>query len=580
MQKIILTLLLSTLAAGCQTLQPTRESSAPAKVAEKTPVLPFEAPEPTHEELDGELLFDYLIGEIGMRRGDFSAALQGFLEAAETTGDAYAAERATRLALHTKDLDSAIRGASLWTQYAPNSMDARKYYGVLLLRRGRLDEAFAELDAMRRIADAEGKNGLLQVTAVLAGEPGRERARAMFERLVADAPDAPESLYARALLDTAHGHYPEAQEDLERALDARPEWPQARVLLSRVLVASKKPEEALAVLSAGVKLQPDNKLLRNSYARLLVANHRYDEALEQFRALHRLSPEDTEISYGFAMLATQQQVWDEARGLWQQLRKEPKYSAEATYFLAQIEENAGHDKLALGLYRSIDKGPLVADSAIRAARLLQEKGQLEQARELLRETRARQPKRAVDLFLAEAELLQSAKAPTETILALYDEALREHKDDADLLYNRGLYYSELGRYREMEADFRAVLAKNPQDVNALNALGYMLTQQNIRLQEARGYIEQALKLKPGDAAILDSMGWVLYRLGDLEGARDYLQQAYAKDQDPEIVAHLIEVLWASGDRQAARRLLESVSEKIQGSAQLSTLRERLSTESR
>ena len=131
----------------------------------------------------------------------------------------------------------------------------------------------------------------------------------------------------------------------------------------------------------------------------------------------------------------------------------------------------------------------------------------------------------------------------------------------------------------MEADFSAVLAKDPQNVNALNAMGYMLAEQNTRLQEARAYIEQALQLQPDSAAILDSMGWVLYRLGDLDGARDYLRRAYTKDQDEEIAAHLIEGLWVSGDRESAHRLLESVSSKHRDSAQLSALRERLSAES-
>lgn len=580
MQKFILTLLLTLLAAGCQTLGPAEERGASVKAPEKPRALPFETPAPTHAELDGELLFDYLIGEIGMRQGDFSAALQGYLQAAETTGDPYAAERATRLALHTKDLDAAIRGASLWARYAPNSIDARKYFGALLLRQGRLDDAFAQFDAMRRIADAEGKDGLLLVAAVLAGEPGQEGARAMFERLVSDAPDAPESRYARALLNSAHGRYAEAEQDLVKALEARPRWPQARLLLSQVLIASRRSDQALEVLRSGVELQPDNKLLRNRYARLLVATHAYDEALAQFRALHRLDPEDLEVTYGFAMLATQQQAWDEARKLWQQLRKQPKYAAEATYFLAQVEEQAGRHELALSLYRSVNEGPLVVDATIRAALLLQQSGELAQARELLRRMRLEHPDRAVDLYLAETQLLQAAKVSSKIILGLYAKALREHGDNVELLYNRGLYYAQLGRYREMEADFKAVLAKDPQNVNALNAMGYMLAEQNTRLREARAYIEQALQLQPDSAAILDSMGWVLYRLGDLDGATNYLRRAYAKDQDEEIAAHLIEVLWASGDRQSARRLLESVSSKHRDSAQLSTLRERLSAESR
>lgn len=542
------------------------------------PVLPFEAPEPVQRELDSELLFDYLVGEIGARQGEFRLAQQGYLDAALEASDAYAAERATLLALHVKDLDAAREGAALWTQFAPNSQDARKYLGVLLLRQDRFEEAFAQFSAMRRIGDALGEDGRLQVATVLAGEPDRDLARRMLDRVLAGDPEAPEALYASALLDTTHGRLPQANEALVKALRAKPDWPMARLLLSRVLVARKAPQLALEVLSNGVGLQPDNEQLRQSYARLLVADGKNAQALEQFRELHGLSPEDTEVSYGYAMLATDQKAWREARELWQQLREEPKYRAEAGYFLAQIEEHEGNDELALELYRSIDEGSLMTDAAIRAARLLQKSGELEEARILLREARAANPKRAIDLYLTEAQLMQSGNLAVDAVLEIYAEALWHHPSDDDLLYNRGLYYSEIGRYDSMEADFRAVLDRDPKNVNALNALGYMLAEQNIRLLEARAYIEQALSQEPDLAAILDSMGWVLYRLGELEDALGYLQKAYHKEPDAEIAAHLVEVLWVLGDRDAADGLLRAAKRDHPDSPFLTPLRERLVTE--
>jgi tetratricopeptide (TPR) repeat protein len=576
-RKIILTSLLALL-SGCQTLSPGLHDKPQAAAVEKPVVLPFAEPAPTGGDLSAEMVFDYLVGEIGARRGDFATALDGYLGAAEEAHDAYAAERATRLALHMGDLDTAREAAALWVQAAPNSEEARKLYAVLLLRKGYTEEAFSEFQAMRRIDDAQGKDGLLQVVVVLAGEPDHDAARTMFGRLVADHPDTPESLYAGALLDAAQDRHAQAEAALDKVLSAKPDSPEARVLLSRVLVAGQRTDAALEVLAKGLAYQPDNPLLLNSYARLLVALGKYEQALQQFRDLHRQSPDDLTVTYGYAMLASQQEAWDEARGLWQELRNEPKFYAEATYFLAQIEEATDHPQLALGLYRSVNKGPLVADAAIRAASLMQRLGQIDAARTLLQDARKGNAKRAVDLYLAEAQLMQLAKAPAADILSVYGEALKTNPDNLDLLYNRGLYYSELGDYPSMERDFRAVLKLDPHNVNALNALGYMLAEQNIRLQEARGYVEEALQRNPDSAAILDSMGWVLYRLGEFEAAREKLEQAYAKDADAEIAAHLIEVLWASGDKQAARSLLRSASEKAQDSPYLSTLRERLLTD--
>jgi len=520
--------------------------------------MPFEEPGPPQGELDADLLFDYLLGEIAARQGAFAVAQQSYREAALVASDAYAAERATLLALHVKDLDAALEGASLWSQFAPNDSDARKYLGVLLLREGRFDEALLQFDGMRRIVQAGGNDGRLAVATVLA-----------------DDPNAPDALYALALLDTAHGNLSQAEQELARALEARPAWPLARVLLSRVLVARKQVDQALEVLSLGVKKSPEDKLLRKTYARLLVGAGRNAMALEQFRSLHAANRDDVEVAYGYAMLATEQESLDEAREVWSQLRGNSEHHGEANYFLGQIEEKAGNEALALELYQGIEQGPLAVDATIRAARLLQETGKLEDARVLLRLRRLTNPKREVDLYLVEAQLLHAEEAPQATVLGVYAEALRRHPQDLDLLYNRGLYFSEVARYQEMEADFRAVLEQDPDNVNANNALGYMLAEQNIRLDEARAYIEKAYRQKPELAAVIDSMGWVLYRLGELGEAIRYLREAYEKDPDDEIAAHLIEALWENGDREEARKLLRDARRNSPDSDYLRELGERL-----
>ncbi len=562
--------------AGCQSLPPGALEGEPVDIESTSePVMPFEEPGPPQGELDADLLFDYLLGEIAARQGDFAVAQRSYREAALVSNDAYAAERATLLSLHIKDLDAALEGASLWSQFAPNDSDARKYLGVLLLREGRFDEALVQLDGMRRIAEAKGNDGRLAVATVLAGEPDRKTARRALQELLADDPNAPDALYALALLDTAHGNLDQAEEGLVRALQARPEWPLARVLLSRVLVARKQVDQALEVLALGVKNTPEDKLLRKTYARLLIGAGRNALALKQFRVLHAANSDDVEVAYGYAMLATEQEALDEARGVWQELRGNAEYHAEASYFLAQIEEKAGNQELALGLYRGVTQGPLAVDAAIRAARLLQEMGRIDEARSLLRLTRLSNSKRETDLYLVEAQLLHADEAAQAIVVGVYAEALRRHPEDLDLLYNRGLYFSEVGRYKEMEADFRRVLQRDPENVNANNALGYMLAEQNIRLEEARGYIEKAYRREPELAAVIDSMGWVLYRLGDLEQAIRYLRAAHEKDPDDEIAAHLIEALWANGERGEARKLLQDASRKSPESDHLRQLRERL-----
>ncbi len=578
MTSIRVSLLLPALAvlAGCAGLGEVRSPEQAAKV-EVPRELPFPEPKLPASTLDEVLLYDYLVGEIGARLGDFGEALTAYLEAAKRAHDPYAAERATRIAWHVERMDLALQAAALWAELAPNSLAARQYYGLALMRQGQLDEALEQFRAMQAIAEALDKDGLLLIAAALAREPDKDTALDLMRRLVADRKDDPKASYALGVLLAAQQRWGEAEQVLRGAVEQAPDRARPYSLLAQVLTNSGRNEDAVAVLRQGIARFPDDRLLRTSLARQLVATQQYDEALAQFRQLHRLAPDDSGVTYGYAMLATQQKRWDEARPLWQKLRSDPRFSNEASYFLGQVEEFSGHLTTAIGLYRSVHRGELVADAAIRAASLLARNGSgLAEARALLRQARDRQPKRAVDLYLAEAQILQEAGAGKDDVLAVYEQALGEHPDDEDLLYARGLYYAEIGDYVAMEKDFRRLLALDPRNADALNALGYMLAQQGKRLSEARDYVGQALELKPDSPAVLDSMGWVLYRQGKATEALEYLRRAYALDEDAEISGHLAEALWSLGRRDEARRVLGKALEKAPGDAYLMKLRKRFS----
>ncbi len=579
MKHLVPFLLFPFLLAGCQGLGPVAPASGtsatpPSAAAQQR--LPFPEPAAPAVSLDEKLLYDYLVGEIGARLGDLEKALPAYLEAARRASDPYAAERATRIAWHLGRIDAAAQAAALWVQRAPNSLAARQFLGLARLRQGRQEDALMQFRALLAIARARGKDGLLQVAGALAREPDKDRALALMRRLVTDEGASPRARYALAVLMVAQDRAAEAERLLRQVVEADPGSAEPYLLLARVLSAHGRRDEAAEVLARGVRKNPESRLLRTAWARQLVALERYDEALKQFRELARRSPNDPEILFGYAMLATQEKRWDEARPLWQKLRATPRFANEATYFLGQVEEASGHPETAIGLYRSIHRGELQVDAAIRAAALIaKDPSRLAEARRLLRQARKAFPKRAVDLYLAEAQLLAQNGADESQVLGLYAEALKAHPDDTRLLYARGLYRSETGDYKGMEADFRRVLALEPDDVDALNALGYMLAERNVRLQEALGYIRKALRLRPDSPAIQDSMGWVLYRLGRLDEALAYLKRAYAKDPDPEIAAHLVEVLWARGRQQEAQRLLEQALKAHPDDKGLQALRRRL-----
>jgi tetratricopeptide (TPR) repeat protein len=364
-------------------------------------------------------------------------------------------------------------------------------------------------------------------------------------------PDDVRALYALAVLETAHRRFAEAETRLRAVIEREPDWEQPRILLSRVLIAQSERDQALTFLAESVRRNPDSVLLRTSYSRQLVDAGDYARALEQFRGLHRLTPEDSEITFGYAMLATQQEHWDEARPLWQALRGNPDRRDEASYYLAQVEEQNGNDDLAIGLFRSVEGTELKVDAIMRMSQILARTGRLGAAREALQQARIANPGRATDLYIAETQMVQKYGSPDEA-LALYETAISAYPDNPDLLYNRGLFVVELGDFAWMERDLLRLLEQDPDHADALNALGYTLADRNERLDEAFAYVARALKLRPDSPAILDSMGWVLYRQGDLAQAAGYLRRALELNQDDEIAAHLGEVLWMSGQHAAAR----------------------------
>lgn len=548
----ILPAALILLLAGCATVEQKANHAATAASAEREPALPFPEPPPLDRELDEDLIYSYLVGEIAARRGELRLAQSHYQHAAILARDAYAAERATRIALHLRDYPSGLASVRKWVELAPNDLTARQLAAVLFLRDDNFDAAGEQLDALVQIAEARGLDGFLQAASALSVERDQAGAERLLVALHERHPDDIRSLYAVAVLETAHRRFDIAEGRLRAVIDDSPDWEQPRVLLARVLVAQDRSDEAVAFLGKSVAAQPDSVPLRTSYSRLLVDAGDYPGALRQFKALHRLTPDDQEITFGYAMLATQQESWDEARNLWQELRNTDDRRDEATYYLAQIEEQAGNDDLAIGLYRSVSGRELKVDAVMRMAQIYARTGRLAEARVALQQARIANPERAVDLYITETQVVQNHGGRDEA-LALYRTAIETYPGNYDLRYNRALFLLENDDFAAMERELLAILEEDPDHVDSLNALGYTLAERNERLDEAFIYVDRALKLRPDSAAILDSMGWVLFRQGDLAKAAEYLRRALdLSEHDDEIASHLGEVLWVQGQRRDAR----------------------------
>jgi len=279
------------------------------------------------------------------------------------------------------------------------------------------------------------------------------------------------------------------------------------------------------------------------------------------------------------MLAMQAEDWDTARESWNILLNsdDREKRDDANYFLGQVEELNDNPDQAMKHYMAVGKGKTRTESRLRLARLMAQAGQLEQARAMYRELRVLDHHNAIQVYAAEAQTLKELGL-LDQALDLYTTAVKAFPENTDLRYARGLYAADSGDIDLAVDDFKLILSTDPENADALNALGYTLADQTDRYQEAMDYILKAHRLKPDNPAILDSLGWVLYRLGKYQEALKYLHKAAIANPDAEIAAHLGEVLWVMGNRNQAKEVWNKALTTEPDSEKLKEVMQRLQSQ--
>lgn len=524
------------------------------------PTRTAEPPPAESGDATADLVYHSLAAEISARRGRLDDAFQHYIWLARETRDASSAEKAARIGLHLNKNGDTLYAAALWADLAPDEIGAHEVKAAVFLREGRTEEAYEALVAIVDLASKRGKRGFVEAAGVVTASENREAGRQVMARLAGTYAKDAQARYAYALVLLAFGDVNGAEREVRAALALRSDHELAWLLLSRIEVQKGSVTDGGRVLHDAVTRNPGSRMLRVAYARWSVETQQYDIAYEQFEQLLRGSPDDPDILFSLGALATDLKRWNAARKYWQRLLQLGERAAESRYFLAQVEEATGNIEGALALYASVQDGPLRVEAAVRRASIHAGRGEIAEARRILGEQRVLFPDRAVALYLIETELLIENDRPAEAA-AVYDLALQAFPGNVDLLYARAMHAAAEQRLDILERDLRTILAAEPDHADALNALGYTLADQTDRYQEAFELISRALELKPENAAILDSMGWVQYRLGNLEAALEYLLRAAARDNDSEIAAHLGEVLWVTGRRDEALQVLREALDR-------------------
>ena len=495
---------------------------------------------------------DLMVAEIALARGETAVAVERYLRLARDQDDPAIAERAVRIAVYSQDLEAAIEAAQRWIELDPDRIEARQVIAAIYIRQDRIEEAFAFINDLIRTSGLDDAQLFPPLLGILAREKNANTVLAVTQRIALENPDRGYAQYLHAMLAAQNGRSEESLKYFDRSLELE-EIEGVHATRARVLLRLGRSSEAVVSLERAVARNPDDQNLRLTYARVLVDVKEYEKARVEFEKLHQASPEDAELLYTLGLLSLEAQRLDDAEKYMMMLIRLNQREGEAQYYLGRINENRRLYEDAIDWYRQVHVGEYKFDARLRIADLL---GLLERTDEALEHLDAmlrgsQSDGSLVRIYITKGELLRGARR-YEGAMEVFNTALDIVPGNSDLLYARALVAERLGRIDLLEADIRQILRTEPDNAHALNALGFTLADQTDRYEEAYELLERAIEIMPDDPAIIDSWGWVHYRLGKYDEALRYLRRALARLDDPEIAAHLGEVLWVTGDQDAAR----------------------------
>lgn len=524
-------------------------------------------PPPEQSALSARLMYELLLGEMVLRQGDAQTGAAYVLNAARRTNDESLFKRATEMAIQSRSGPAALDTTRAWRQAYPHSAEAARFELQVLIVLGRVAETEAPVRELVQALPAEEKEAFIAaLPALYQRVPDRAEAARAVEAALRDAVKSPTLAPAawtsigRMRLQAGDRTGALSAATLGQGADAQSEWP---ALLALQLLASDNEPKAESLIQRYLASPQAKPEVRIGYSRALVELGRIADAHAQLDILTGQQPDYPEgwLVKG-ALLADERRDAEAEPVLRRFLQladaqaSQPGLEREggrnqARMMLARIAERRGDLTGAEQLLKQVDSPDQVMAVQLRRAQMLARQGKLDEARQAIRDVPETQPEDGRNKLLAEAQLLRDNQQPALSYQLLTDE-LKNDPDDETLLYDAAMAAERADRLPDMERLLRRLIELNPKSANAFNALGYSLADRGERLDEAKRLIEQAVQLSPDDNFIQDSLGWVEFRLGRPQEARRILETAYKKRPDPEIAAHLGEVLWSLGERDAAR----------------------------
>ena len=519
-----------------------------------------------NSEMDAPLFYQLLVGEMELRSGQPGVAFQVLLDAARRTHDEVLFQRVVTIAIQARAGDQALIAAKAWREAIPGSMEANKTTLQLLALLNRPAEVLEPLRALLAVTAKDQRGGVLVSLPILfqqAAEP--KLVYKVLSPLLQLAATRPETkLAAKLSLARLALLAGETRQALDFTYEVETMVPKSDEPMQLALELMPSQPGAETLVTARLQAQADNHQLRLAYARALARAQRIAEAVREFRLITMAAPAVVEAWFGLGALELELRRPEAAEPALREylqrlegsegLAKELDASRQQAWLmLAQVAEIRGDLKGAEAWLLKVDSPQRLVEAQFRRASLLARQGRLAEARKIIQTLPEQTAEETHAKFMAESQLLREAR-DWRAAYELLVRANERFPDDADMLYEQSMMAEKLGLLDEMEATLKRVTKLKPDHYHAYNALGFSLAERNLRIDEARELIAKALTYAPAEPFIVDSMGWVEYRAGNLAEALRLIRQAYSSRPDADIAAHLGELLWISGAQDEARKV--------------------------
>jgi len=522
----------------------------------KSELLKLPALEPK-TAIDPDVMYLLLAADIAMQRQQYSLAYEAYMELSKRVHDPKFAEQAAKLALQIKDSRKTNDAVSMWINQEPKNVTARKLAALTALRGHDKNIAIKQLNALLAAEPDNFENALLELSSILQKEGKEKFIYDALESLSTKTSSNKAVIYfVQSLLSMQMKNNAQAENKVKQTLQIQPDWEHPLLIQAQLAFMANDFNRVKSLLTAAVLKHPNNVPFKKLLAQTLIKTSDYESAAGLYESLINQNPKEGDNYIALALINLELNKDENAQTILKTLSEQSQWESAANFYLGKIEEKHNNAVAAVVLFDKVTDQQLSLEAAISSINLLVKERQFEQVDSRLSVLLQKYPQQKLRFVLMQASLY-SQQNQQEKSFNLLSEMLEEFPDEKDVLYTRALVAEHLGKMEVLETDLKKIIAKYPDDVDALNALGYKLLDDSRRYREAEKYLQHAIKLRPSEPAIMDSYGWLLFKIGKYPQALNYLQSAYEKQNSGEIAAHLCEVLWSMGRKDEAQLVFDN-----------------------